>query len=322
MLNPLGASNKNSTKKRKLSSPSPVDQKSPRTGKSKKQNAAKRAKSGDIKVIEMTLSEDDGDHQESDKRIIDDGEDKKADESTADEEPINGEEKTEEKDTETDVKKKKDYNVLNMFLKKAQSQEAKDDIQLLAMSDYESGNSKDSDAAAKNKAEAGSGKCETPEESLTKESESNKETEKSPKRDEHEDEKSDDKDEEKLDDKEKHAEDMETENSDDLGCNKKDSITSDDNDGKNVDSDSDICALSSDEDADDEPDKSSNENGDKDKTTEGNDGSKTPRNEKSSNFRNRKLTPKQIERRLQSAKKREEKLRLKQVCWATELDCI
>lgn len=301
MVGALGSSGKTSNKKRKLDSPSPVEMRSPKTGREvKKPNAAKRVKGSDVEVIEVCLS---GDEEEE------------VDQETIREESKEGaaakrDEKV-EKAGETDGKKKKDYGMLSMFLKKAQNKESKDDIHLLAMSDYESGNSKDSDASLKSKLDSQNAK-ENSEESLP----SNK-TEKENNGTLPETSLSDAKPEKATDSKtgDDDNEDgaLEIANLDtDLTSNKKESVTSDDNDAKNVDSDSDIGGLSSDDDPDDDQDKSSNENVDKDKNSEENDGSKTPRNERSTPLRNRKLTPKQIERRIQSAKKREEKQRLKE----------
>lgn len=319
MVSPLGSSNSITNKKRKLESPSPVESKSSTTGKIvKKRNVAKRAKSNDIEVIELGISENENnaDDLENTKVVSDRVKDEDSKESNEEKATAKQGEKM-LKEGETPAKKKKDYGVLDMFLKKAHSKEAKDDIQLLAMSDYESGNSKDSDRSIKSKTDCSQTQNEASEhgsESLDSKNE-NKVNVNLNKVVDNENEKKLDEDEkrESFSDEEKSTEALtETKNSDtNSSLSKKGSIASDNDDAKNGESDSDIGILSSDDDADDEPDKSSNENGDRDKTFYESDGSKTPRDGKSSLLKDRKLTPKQVERRLQSAKKREERLQLK-----------
>ncbi|XP_046741414.1 chromatin assembly factor 1 subunit A-like [Diprion similis] len=323
MVSSLGSPNTMANKKRKLESPSPVENKSSRTGKmAKKQNVAKRAKSSEVEIIEVDLSDaenvDDGGNAKTLVEFKEEGTAKRAEKISI--------------DSEIDVKKRKDYGSLNRFLKKAQSKESKDDLQLLAMSDYESGSSKDSDTSLKVKLdlqpskevlEQSSKKIveQSSERTMEQISESKnctdqiKENNSAASTNITESQiniESPDNTEQNITSEEEKLLSEGMKNSDtDSTSLQKDSTHSDNTNAKNDESDSDTGGSSSDEDADDDPDKSSNENTDKDKTLEENDGSKTPRSDKSGLFKNRKLTPKQIERRLQSAKKREEKQRLK-----------
>ncbi|XP_015516214.1 chromatin assembly factor 1 subunit A [Neodiprion lecontei] len=322
MVSSLGSPNTIGNKKRKLESPSPVESKSPRTGKIvKKQNASKRAKSSEVEIIEVDVSDvENVCDQDNVKALVEFREEGAA--KHAEKNPI---------DSESDVKKRKDYGSLNRFLKKAQSKESKDDLQLLAMSDYESGSSKDSDASLKVKLDLQTSKEvleqsskkiveQSSEETAEQSSESKNSTTQIKENsavstnitESQYNIESLQNTEQNTSTEEKKLLPEETKNSDtDSTCHRKDSIHSDSINAKNDESDSDTGGSSSDEDVDDDPDKSSNENTEKDKTLEENDGSKTPRSEKSGVFKNRKLTPKQIERRLQSAKKREEKQQLK-----------
>ncbi|XP_020711490.2 chromatin assembly factor 1 subunit A [Athalia rosae] len=150
MISPLSSSNAISNKKRKLESPSPVRSKSPgSTKKANNQNLAKKAKSSDIEVIDLenTKDEENAGEGESSKKIVykhNDSETLKAEAAVTSDKRIKVENKEE-------VKKQKDYGVLSMFLKKAKSQERSDDVVLLTLSDYDSGNSKDSEPPLKNK---------------------------------------------------------------------------------------------------------------------------------------------------------------------------